>query len=105
MTNFRAGDGIFQDDNAPIHATGLVDEYEDEVKLLALVFVHIVIKPLWSTLERSIRNRYPFLVSLPNLQQYLQEEMYNIPLSTYINRFLVESKLYYMPKAVLHPPD
>ncbi|GFW96932.1 hypothetical protein TNCV_2160671 [Trichonephila clavipes] len=38
QTLFPAGDGIFQDDNAPIYATGLsqswFDEHEDKVRHL-----------------------------------------------------------------------
>lgn len=41
-----------------------------------------IIEPLWSFLERSIRNRYPPPASLPELSQYLHEEWYNIPLNT-----------------------
>ncbi|GFX00168.1 DDE_3 domain-containing protein [Trichonephila clavipes] len=40
QTLFPVGDGIFQDDNAPIHVVGLVhswfDKHEDEVKHLPL---------------------------------------------------------------------
>lgn len=89
QTLFPAGDGMFQDDNAPIHAAGLVqswfDEHEDEFKHLPWPAQSPdlnIIEPLWSFLERSIRNRYPPPASLPELSQYLHEEWYNIPLNT-----------------------
>ncbi|GFV56050.1 DDE_3 domain-containing protein [Trichonephila clavipes] len=88
-TLFPSGDGIFEDDNAVIHGERLVqswfEEHEDEVKHLPWSAQSPdlnIIEPLWSILERSIRNRYPLSVSLPELLQYLQEEWYNIPLNT-----------------------
>ncbi|GFX56753.1 DDE_3 domain-containing protein [Trichonephila clavipes] len=61
-----AGDGIFESDNAPIHAPGLVqtwfDEHENELKYLprpAQSPGFNMIKPLWSVFEQSIRNQYP----------------------------------------------
>ncbi|GFW45224.1 DDE_3 domain-containing protein [Trichonephila clavipes] len=80
--------GIFQDDNAPIHASGLVqlwfDEHKDEAKHLPWFVqspVLNIIEPLWSILERSIRSRYPRPASLPELGQYLHQDWYNIPLN------------------------
>ena len=71
---FPAGDGIFQDDNAPIHEVRVVqswfDEHEDEVKDLLWPAQSPdlnIIEPLWSILELSIRNRYPPSASLTEL--------------------------------------
>ncbi|GFW53486.1 DDE_3 domain-containing protein [Trichonephila clavipes] len=67
-------DGIFQDDIAPIHVSGLVqswfDEHENEVKYLPwpTKSPHLNrIEPLWSISERSKPNRYPSLASLPRI--------------------------------------
>ncbi|GFV17228.1 DDE_3 domain-containing protein [Trichonephila clavipes] len=69
---FLAGDGIFQDDNAPTHVMELVeswfDEHEKEVKYLPLPAQSPdlnMIEPLWSILELSIRNRYPPQATIP----------------------------------------
>ncbi|GFX72900.1 DDE_3 domain-containing protein [Trichonephila clavipes] len=89
QTLLSAIDGIFQDDNAPVHAAGLVrpwfDEHEDEVKFSpwpAQPPNLNIIEPLRSILEYSIRNRYTQPASLPVLLQYLHEEWYNIPPNT-----------------------
>ncbi|GFV54678.1 DDE_3 domain-containing protein [Trichonephila clavipes] len=81
----HGGDGIFQDDDAPIHAVGLVQswfqEYEDEVKHLPWPTQSpdlSIIEPLSSVLERSIWNRHP----PSGLSQYFRKEKYNIPLNT-----------------------
>ncbi|GFU20735.1 DDE_3 domain-containing protein [Trichonephila clavipes] len=65
-------DGIFQDDNAPINAAEFIqswfDHPEDEVKHLhTQSFDLTIIEPLWSILERLIRNRCPPPASLPEL--------------------------------------
>ncbi|GFS79863.1 DDE_3 domain-containing protein [Trichonephila clavipes] len=88
-TSFPPEDGIFQEDNAPIHVAELVqssfDQPKDEVKDLPwppqLPDLNII-EPLWSILKRSIRNRYHLPASLPELSQHLNEEYYNIPLNT-----------------------
>jgi transposase len=91
---FPAGDGIFQDDNAPIHAARVVqswyDEHEDELEHLPWPAQSPdlnIIEQLWSNLELSIRNRYPPPASLTELSQYLHEEWYNNPLNTIQNLY------------------
>ncbi|GFT75305.1 DDE_3 domain-containing protein [Trichonephila clavipes] len=76
---------IFKDDNAPIHAAGLIqsrfDEREKEVKHLpwpAQSPELSINKTLWSLSERSIRNLYPPPTSLPHLSQHVYKEWYNI---------------------------
>ncbi|MBJ5103534.1 hypothetical protein JGF61_23260 [Salmonella enterica subsp. enterica serovar Agona] len=41
-----------------------------------------IIEPLWSVLENRVRSRYPPPASLKELEQFLLEEWYNIPLTT-----------------------
>ncbi|GFY32465.1 DDE_3 domain-containing protein [Trichonephila clavipes] len=81
--------GIFQVDNAPFYAAGIVqswfDEYMDNAKHLLWPTQSPnlnIIEPLWSILELLVHNRYPPHVSLPQLSQYIHEEWYNIPLNT-----------------------
>ncbi|GFU46227.1 DDE_3 domain-containing protein [Trichonephila clavipes] len=90
---WNLGDEIFQDDDAPIRAVGLVQSWfnghENEVKHLPQSTDLNIIELFWSVLERSMRNQYPPPASLPELSQYLHEEWYNISLNTI--QYLYES--------------
>jgi hypothetical protein len=46
-----------------------------------------IIEPLSSVLETRVRNRFPFLTSLKQLDGVLQEEWYKIPLETVQNLY------------------
>ncbi|GFV66630.1 DDE_3 domain-containing protein [Trichonephila clavipes] len=109
QTLLPTGGGIFQLDNAPIHAVGLAQscftKYEGEDKHSPWPAQSPdlnIIKSLWSILERSIRNEYSSSASLSELSQYLHKEWNNIPLNTSVNRCLSVSKLDYVQKVVLH---
>ena len=89
QTLFPNGDGVFQDDNAPIHTAGVIKswyaEHEED-------FSHLpwpaqspdlnIIEPLWSILEARIRSVFPPPSSLKALEKLLIQEWYNIPLET-----------------------
>ncbi|GFV41501.1 DDE_3 domain-containing protein [Trichonephila clavipes] len=73
-TLFSAEDGVFQENNAPIHAAGLVqswfDEHEDEVKHLpwpSQLSVLNIIEPIRSILKSSIRNLKSFTGNFDNI--------------------------------------
>jgi hypothetical protein len=46
-----------------------------------------IIEPFWSVLETTVRNRFPSLTSLKQLEHVLQEEWYKIPLETVQNLY------------------
>lgn len=88
QTLFPNGDGVFQDDKAPVHTAHIVQdwfsEHEDDLSHLPWPPQSPdlnIIEPLWSTLERKVRSRYPPPTSLSELATVLQEEWYNIPLA------------------------
>lgn len=88
-THFPDGDGIFQDDNAPIHTAKIIRSWFEEHKGN---FSHLewpaqspdlnIIEPLWSTLEARIRSRFPPPSSLKELEKALIDEWYKIPVET-----------------------
>ena len=81
MYVFLDGDDIFQNDNDPMDTAHVVrnwyEEYESELE-------HVEWPPhspdlnsiehLWCVLKRQIRNRYPLLSYLKELEQVLMEE-------------------------------
>lgn len=92
---FPNGDAVFQDDRAPVHTAHIVQdwfcEHEDELSHLPWPPQSPdlnIIEPLWSTLERKVRDRYPPPSSLPDLASILQEEWYKIPLQTIQDLYL-----------------
>lgn len=92
---FPNGDGMFQDDNAPIHTSRIVQDwfYEHEGDLSHLPWPPQspdlnIIEPVWSVLEKKVRDRYPPPSSLPELASILQEEWYKIPLKTIQDLYL-----------------
>lgn len=92
---FPNGDAVYQDDKAPIHTAHIVQdwfcEHEDDLSHLPWPPQSPdlnIIEPLWSTLERKVRDRYPPPSSLPELATVLQEEWYQIPLKTIQDLYL-----------------
>lgn len=89
QTLFPDGDGIFQDDNAPIHTAGIIKSWYDEH---SEDFQHMpwpaqspdlnIIEAVWSILEVQIRNVYPPPSSLKALEELLISEWYKIPTET-----------------------
>lgn len=86
---FPGGDGIFQDDNAPIHTARIIKSWyvEHEADLHHLPWPAQspdlnIIEPLWSTLEARVRNVFPPPSSLKELEKLLIEEWHNIPIET-----------------------
>lgn len=89
QAQFPDGDGIFQDDNAPIHTAKVIRSWFEDHKG---VFNHLewpaqspdlnIIEPLWSTLEARVRNLFPPPSSLKELERVLIEEWYKIPVET-----------------------
>lgn len=89
QTLFPNGDGVFQDDKAPVHTAHIVQdwfaEHEDEVSHLPWPPQSPdinIIEPLWATLEKKVRDRYPPPSSLSELATVLQEEWNKIPLAS-----------------------
>ena len=80
QTLFPNGEGVFQDDDAPIHTAGVIKSWHAEH------FSHLpdlnIIEPLWSILEARIRSVFPPPSSLKALEKLLIQEWYNIPLET-----------------------
>lgn len=91
---FPEGDGIFQDDNAPIHTAKIIKSWYDDH---ADDFKHLVwpaqspdlniIEPFWSTLEARVRNVFPPPSSLKKLEQVLIDEWYKIPIEVVQNLY------------------
>jgi transposase len=46
-----------------------------------------IIEPLWSVLESRVRGRFPAPTSLKQLEDFLHEEWYDIPLETIQNLY------------------
>lgn len=91
---FPEGNGVFQDDNAPIHTAKSIKKwYEDH----ASDFDHLewpaqspdinIIEPLWSTLEARVRNVFPPPSSLKELEKTLIDEWYKIPVDVIQNLY------------------
>lgn len=86
---FPGGEGIFQDDNAPIHTAKVIRAWFDDHKSQ---FKHLewpaqspdlnIIEPVWSTLEARVRSVYPPPSSLKELERVLIEEWFKIPVET-----------------------
>ena len=75
---FPDGDGIFQDDDAPIHTAHVVknwyEEHESELRHIEWPpqFLDLnIIEHLWYVLERQFRNHYPPPSCLKELEQVL----------------------------------
>lgn len=92
---FPNGNAVYQDDRAPIHTARIVQDWfcEHEKDLSHLPWPPQspdlnIIEPLWSTLERKVRDRYPPPSSLTELATVLQEEWYKIPLKTIQDLYL-----------------
>ncbi|KAJ8880228.1 hypothetical protein PR048_016694 [Dryococelus australis] len=64
---FPAENGIFQDDNAPTHNAG---------------------NPFWSVMENKLRVRCKVPESLTELEQFLSEKWYKIPLTTIMDFYV-----------------
>ena len=84
---FLDAGGIFQDDNAPIHATHVVknwyEEHECDLEHMEWSPQSLdldIIEYLWRVLERQVRNRYPPSSCLKELKQVLMEEWLKISL-------------------------
>ena len=89
------GDGIFQDDNAPMHTAHVAkkwyEEHECELKLIDMPTQSPdfnIIKYMWCVFELQVRNRYPPPSCLKELETVLTEEWLKITLEEV-------SKLYY----------
>jgi hypothetical protein len=92
QTLFRNDGAVSQDDNAPIHTAGTVqswfDQHEGELQHLpwpAQSQNLNIAEPLWSVLETRVRNRFPPPTSPMQLENFLQEKWYKIPLETVQN--------------------
>ena len=77
---FPNSDGVFQDDNSPIHPARSVQSWfeEHEDALLYLVCLAQssklkIIEPLWSVLESRVRSRFHPPSSVKQLEVVLQE--------------------------------
>ena len=84
---FSDDDGIFQDDKATIYTAHVVKNWhtENESELEHMEwppqFSDInIIEYLWCIFERQVRNRYPPLSCMKELEQVLMEEWLEIPL-------------------------
>lgn len=85
---FPDGDGIFQDDNAPIHTAKVIktwyenhgDDFEHLVWPAQSPDLNII-EPVWSTLEARIRSVFPPPSSLRELERILIEEWHKIPMA------------------------
>jgi transposase len=90
---FPNNDGVFQDDNAPIHTTGTVrwwfEEHEGKHHLPwpAQSSDLNIVESLWSVLKTRTRNRFPRTISVKQLEDVHQEEWYKIPLETFQNLY------------------
>jgi hypothetical protein len=81
IQTFPKNDAVFQDDNAHIHTAGTVQSWlqEDEGELQFLPWPvqspHLnIIEALWSISMTSVKNRFPPLTSVKQLEDVLQEE-------------------------------
>ena len=86
QTLFPRGDCIFQNDNAPIYTAHMVQNwYEKHLSELKHMewpppFLGINnIEHLWCVLERQVRNCYPSLSTLKELEKVLIKEWLKIP--------------------------
>ena len=87
QTLFSDGDGIFQDDNAPIDIADVInnwyEEHESELEHMEWLPQSPdlnIMEHLWCVLQRQDRNRYPSPSCLEKLEQVLMEEWLEIPL-------------------------
>jgi hypothetical protein len=76
-------DAVFKDDSAPFHTAVTVQSWFEghEGELIHLPWPAqspdlIIIEPLWTVLETSMRNRFPPPTFLKQLEDALQEEWY-----------------------------
>jgi hypothetical protein len=91
---FPNNDEVFQNDNALIHTTGIVqswfDEHEGELQHLPWSAQSPdlnITEPLCSVLETRARNRFPPPTSVKQLEEVLQVDWYKIPLETVQNLY------------------
>jgi hypothetical protein len=93
QTLFPNNYAVFQGDIVPIHTAGAIQSWFEEREGER----HLpwppqspdlsVIEPLWLVLETRVRNRFPLLTSLKQLEVVLQDEWYKIPLETVQNLY------------------
>jgi hypothetical protein len=92
QTLFANSDAVFQDDNIPLHTAGTVqswfEEHEGGLQHLLWPAKSLdlnIVGPFWSGLKARMRNKFPPLTSLKQLEVVLQEEWCKIPLETVQN--------------------
>ena len=91
---FPDGDGIFQDDNAPMHTAYVLKNWyeENESWLEHMEWLPRspdlnIVEHFWFVLKRQVRNRYPPPFCLKELEQVLMEEWLKIPLDEIRNLY------------------
>jgi hypothetical protein len=90
-TLFPKNDAVSQDDDGNVPFTQLelfvlsrFEEHEGELQHLpwSAQSPDLIIELLWLVLETRVRNSFPTLTSLKQLEDALQKEWYKIPLET-----------------------
>jgi hypothetical protein len=62
------------------------------------------VEPLWSVLETRVRNRFPPPTSLKQLEDFLQNKWYKIPLETVPNLYeFIPRRIVVVLKAKVDP--
>lgn len=92
---FLRGNAIFQDDNALIHTSSIVQDWFYEHQAASGLVLTVIRSKYYLDFAdyfwKSIHYRYPLLLSLPELVSILQEESYKI-LENYTGSVFVQSK-------------